>query len=219
VGGEVIGSVLVEHGSELTDQDAASLQESVSLAAPVLANLRNLASAERRALTDSLTGLSNKRAVTDTTKRMVAYALRTLSPLTALALDLDHFKELNDTYGHESGDVVLAAVGAVLTKTVRASDFVGRNGGEEFIVLLPDTDAASALVVADRIGSAISEIVVRNVARDITASIGIASIPDHARNGQSLIGSADRALYAAKANGRNRIEVAEPLPSEPILGA
>jgi diguanylate cyclase (GGDEF)-like protein len=218
VGGEVIGSVLVEHNDPLRGQDSTALQESVSQAAPVLANLRNLASAELRALTDSLTGLANKRAVQDTTKRMAAYASRTDSPLSAIALDLDHFKQINDGYGHDSGDAALAAVGIALMTMVRASDFVGRNGGEEFIVLLPDTDTDSAVVVAERIRQAIAEIIVHGVDREITVSIGIATIPDHAGDGDQLIRSADRALYAAKANGRNRIEISEPLTSEATVG-
>jgi diguanylate cyclase (GGDEF)-like protein len=209
VGGEVIGSVLVEHHNPPSEQDLAAFQESVSQAAPVLANLRNLASAEHRALTDSLTGLSNKGAVRDTTKRMAAYASRTVSPLSAIALDLDHFKQINDHYGHDAGDAALAAVGAVLIETVRASDFVGRNGGEEFIVLLPDTDTSSTLIVADRIRQAVAAISVPRVDREITVSLGIATIPDHAGSGEQLIRSADQALYAAKANGRNRVEIAE----------
>jgi GGDEF domain-containing protein/HAMP domain-containing protein len=101
VGGEVIGSVLVEHDEPLDSKQTGALQESVSQAAPVLANLRNLALAEFRAATDGLTGLPNKRAVIDTVKRMAAYASRSMAPLSAIALDLDHFKEINDTYGHD----------------------------------------------------------------------------------------------------------------------
>jgi diguanylate cyclase (GGDEF)-like protein len=208
VGGEVIGSVLIEHADRLREQDKTAVQESVSQAAPVLANLRNLASAELRALTDSLTGLANKRAVKDTTKRMAAYASRTVSPLSAIALDLDHFKQINDSYGHESGDAVLAAAGAALTNAVRASDFVGRNGGEEFLVLLPDTATESAVIVAERIRQAMTAISVPGVDREITVSIGIATLPEHAGDDDQLIRSADRALYAAKANGRNRIDIA-----------
>ena len=114
VGGEVIGSVLVGIGGTPTDSDRRRLDESVAQAAPVLANLRNLALAERRAATDALTGLPNKRAVDDSLKRMAAQASRTASPLSAIFLDLDHFKSINDTYGHDRGDEVLAAVGAVL---------------------------------------------------------------------------------------------------------
>ena len=208
VGGEVIGSVLVEHDEPMLEQQTVALRKSVSQAAPVLANLRNLSLAEFRASTDGLTGLPNKRAVKDTVKRMSAYASRTVTPLSAIMLDLDHFKQINDSFGHERGDDVLAAVGAVLADTVRASDFVGRNGGEEFIVVLPDTDAETAAVVAEKIRAAIAEIAIPGIDRDITASAGIATIPQHAGDGDQLVRSADRALYVAKTNGRNCTEIA-----------
>ncbi|MEA2196031.1 MAG: hypothetical protein QOJ25_82 [Solirubrobacteraceae bacterium] len=208
VGGEVIGSVLVEHDEPLREHDTAALRESVAQAAPVLANMRNLAVAEFRASTDSLTGLPNKRAVQDTVKRMAAHTSRTLAPLSAIVFDLDHFKKINDSFGHGRGDDVLAAVGAVLSEAVRTSDFVGRNGGEEFIVLLPDTDAERAAIAAEKIRAAIAQITVSGVERDITASLGIASIPEHAGDGDQLVRSADRALYVAKTNGRNRVEIA-----------
>jgi diguanylate cyclase (GGDEF)-like protein len=208
VGGEVIGSVLVQHDQPLDDASAATLAESVAQAAPVLANLRNLALAEFRASTDSLTGLPNKRAVQDTVKRMGAQASRSLSPLSAIVLDLDHFKQINDTFGHNQGDDILAAVGAVLADTVRRSDFVGRNGGEEFIVLLPDTDTRSAEAVAEKIRTSLTQIAITGVQREITASFGVATIPDHAGDGNQLVRSADRALYVAKTNGRNRTETA-----------
>ena len=142
VGGEVIGSVLVEHdrAAERTTRPrrCANRSRRPRPCSPTCATSRSPSSAPS---TDALTGLPNKRAVKDTVKRMSAHASRTLSPLSAIVLDLDHFKQINDTFGHGRGDDVLAAVGAVLAETVRASDFVGRNGGEEFIVLLPDTDA------------------------------------------------------------------------------
>ena len=104
-----------------TSAIAAHLREAVGQAAPVLANLRNLAIAQLRASTDALTGLPNQRAVQDTLKRMVAQATRTISPLAALLLDLDHFKQINDLYGHDRGDEVLAAVGVALRNVVRDS--------------------------------------------------------------------------------------------------
>jgi diguanylate cyclase (GGDEF)-like protein len=215
----VIGSVLVEHDGPLRARETTALQESVSQAAPVLANLRNLALAEFRAATDGLTGLPNKRAVTDSIKRLAAHASRTIAPLSAIALDLDHFKQINDTYGHARGDAVLAAVATVLASTARASDFIGRNGGEEFIVLLPNTDTENAILVAEKIRSAIAEITVAGVERDITASLGLATIPDHAGDGDQLARSADRALYVAKTNGRNRTETAAPSSPEEHLDA
>lgn len=211
VGGEVIGSVLVGHDMPLGEHETAALQESVSQAAPVLANLRNLALAEFRALTDGLTGLPNKRAVKDSVKRMAAQASRTLTPLSTIVIDLDHFKQINDSFGHDRGDDVLATVGAVLAETVRSSDFVGRNGGEEFIVLLPDTDTSQAAIVAEKVRAAIAAVTVSGVQREITASFGIATIPDHAPDGDQLVRAADRALYVAKTNGRNRCEITAAL--------
>ena len=206
VGGEVIGSVLVQHAQPLTADDSKRITDSVSQAAPVLANLRNLALAEFRANNDGLTGVPNKRALHDTLKRMVAQAARSISPLAAVMLDLDHFKQVNDVYGHEKGDEVLAAVGAVLRDTLRESDFVGRYGGEEFLILLPDTDRAGATVVAETIRAAVESIKVPGVERAITASLGIAVTPDDAGEPTMLIRNADQALFAAKAGGRNRVE-------------
>jgi len=139
---------------------------------------------------------------------MAAQASRSCAPLSAIALDLDHFKEINDTFGHGHGDDVLAAVGVALAGTVRATDFVGRNGGEEFVVLLPDTDTDTATIVAEKIRATIAAISVSGVEREITISQGIATIPRHAGDAVQLLRSADRALYAAKTNGRDRIELA-----------
>jgi diguanylate cyclase (GGDEF)-like protein len=208
VGGEVIGSVLIEHADALQEQQTASLRSSVSQAAPVLANLRSLSLAQFRASTDGLTGLPNKSAVTDTVKRMAAHTSRTFAPLSAIMFDLDHFKQINDSFGHGCGDDVLAAVGEVLPTVVRTSDFAGRNGGEEFIVLLPDTDTAATINVAEKIRSAIAKISVPGVDRPITVSLGVATMPQHAGDGDQLVRNADRALYLAKSNGRNRVETA-----------
>jgi diguanylate cyclase (GGDEF)-like protein len=212
VGGEVIGAALVQHPDVLSAREDSALRASVSQAAPTLANLRNLALAEIRAATDSLTGLPNTRSARDTLKRMVAQASRTISPLAALLLDLDHFKQINDSFGHERGDDVLAAVGATLGSMMRDSDFIARYGGEEFLILLPNTGHDEALLVADKIRGEIARIVVAGVNRDITASLGLAMIPDDAGDATTLLRYADRALYAAKAAGRNRVVAAQPAP-------
>jgi diguanylate cyclase (GGDEF)-like protein len=206
VGGEVIGSVLLQHSDPLGEDQTAALRDSVSQAAPILANLRDLTLAQVRASTDGLTALPNQRAVKDSVKRMVAQTSRTLAPLSAIMFDLDHFKQINDSYGHDRGDDVLAAVGALLAEAVRASDFVGRNGGEEFMVLLPDTGTEDALIVAEKIRAAIADLSITGVDRAITASLGVATIPHHAGDGDQLVRAADRALYLAKTNGRNRVE-------------
>jgi diguanylate cyclase (GGDEF)-like protein len=159
-----------------------------------------------RALTDGLTGLPNRRSIEDTLKRMSALASRTKSPLAAVLFDLDHFKQINDLFGHEKGDEVLAAVAVVIDGGVRASDFAGRHGGEEFILLLPDTDRASACIIADKLRKSIATIVVAGVSRPITASLGVAALPEDAGEPILLLRAADRALYLAKARGRNRVE-------------
>jgi len=209
ISGEVIGSMLVEHSRPLEASDLRLIHDSVGQATPTLANLRNLALAEARAATDALTGLPNRRAVQDTLKRMIAQSGRTLEPLAALVLDLDQFKAINDTYGHDRGDAVLCAVSDVLRRTLRSSDFVGRNGGEEFIALLPDTDAAGAMEAAEKLRAAVSRLSLPGIDRQVTTSIGAAVFPHAAADAQSLLRLADRALYAAKALGRDRAELAE----------
>jgi diguanylate cyclase (GGDEF)-like protein len=207
VSGEVIGSVLLAHGDPLSDEQSLRVRDSVTQAAPVLANLRNLGIAQLRAATDSLTGLPNARAVQDTLRLLVAQASRMLWPLGAVLLDLDHFKDINDTYGHGLGDEVLAGVGVALQSTVRESDFVGRYGGEEFIMLLPDADRETTLQVAERVRKAITGINVLEGDSAVTASFGVAVFPEDAPDAARLVRNADRAMYRAKANGRNRVEM------------
>jgi diguanylate cyclase (GGDEF)-like protein len=207
VSGEVIGSVLAEHEGDLVGNEARSMRDAVLQSAPILGNLRNLAIAQVRAATDSLTGLPNRRALDDTLKRMVAQTSRGLVPLAALMCDLDHFKEVNDRFGHGRGDDVLAAVGAALLHSLRAGDFAGRYGGEEFLILLPSTGTEGAVEAAERLRASVAQIRVPAVDRQISLSVGIAVIPDHAIDAQSLERAADRALYAAKKAGRNRYEV------------
>jgi diguanylate cyclase (GGDEF)-like protein len=208
VSGEVIGSVLVDSPKPLDEPAGERVREAVAQSAPVLANLRTLAAAETRAATDSLTGLANRRAVDETLARMVAQASRTKTPLAAVLMDLDHFKQVNDTYGHGAGDDLLAAMGEMLAATVRASDFVGRSGGEEFIALLPDTDREGARVAAEKLRAAVASVEVQAVPRVTTASLGVAVMPDDAGDADVLLRMADRALYAAKAKGRDRVELA-----------
>jgi diguanylate cyclase (GGDEF)-like protein len=220
VSGEVIGSVLTSQQQELDERHRRHLREAVGQAAPVLANLRNLAIAQLRASTDALTGLPNQRAVQDTLKRMVAQAARTISPLAALLLDLDHFKQVNDLHGHDRGDEVLAAVGVALRNVVRDSDFVGRYGGEEFLVLLPATDVDGAVQLGEALRHAIAGITLAGFDHPITASVGVALLPQDGGDAVTLFRSADRALYAAKRNGRNRLELASSVGAElPVMPA
>jgi diguanylate cyclase (GGDEF)-like protein len=206
VGGEVIGSVLVARERRPLDRlECRRVDTAVRAAAPVLANLRNLAIAETRAVTDALTGLANARAAAQDLERMVAFALRSETPLAAIMLDLDHFKRINDTFGHHIGDEVLAALGDVLRHSTRAGDFVARYGGEEFVILLQDTDTAAGVEMAERIREAIHRMHVPGLTGRVTASLGVASIPEHASDGDALLRAADRALYSAKNSGRNQV--------------
>jgi diguanylate cyclase (GGDEF)-like protein len=131
-----------------------------------------------------------------------------MAPLSLLMCDLDHFKSINDQFGHARGDAVLVAAGRALATSVRASDFVGRYGGEEFLVLLPETDAAAARVIAEKVRAAVAGARGPALERQVTMSIGLAEFPRHALDADSLQRAADQALYAAKENGRNRVEVA-----------
>ena len=221
VGGEVIGSVLVSHLRPLTQSERSRVDESVSQAAPVLANLRNLAVAEIRAATDGLTGLPNARSLRESLVRMVAQAARSELPLSAVLCDLDHFKQINDVYGHEKGDQALAAASAALRAALRESDLAGRYGGEEFLILLPDTPLDGAVVLAEKLRDEVALVAVPGVDRAITASFGVASFPADTPDGDMLIRMADRALYAAKSLGRNCVVTAAELlagPPEPKKG-
>jgi diguanylate cyclase (GGDEF)-like protein len=211
VGGEVIGSLLLLREGALKPVERDAVTGAVTQAAPVLANLRNLAIAEHRAATDPLTKLPNARSVQETLIRLVAQSQRSGSALSAVVIDLDRFKALNDRHGHQAGDEVLETVGATLRRGVRTSDFAGRWGGEEFVVLLPDTDHAGALQAAETLRASLDGVRVPAVAAHITASLGVATLPDHAADGATLIRAADRALYLAKAAGRNCVRAAAPV--------
>jgi diguanylate cyclase (GGDEF)-like protein len=204
VGGEVIGSVLITHDQALTEAGELCVRDTVTRAAPVLANLRNLAIAENRAATDALTGLPNRRSVDEALARMLALAGRTKTRLSIGLLDIDHFKQINDNYGHDRGDDVLAAFGALLRDEIRASDFSGRNGGEEFVVFLPDTGRAEAVSTAEKIRTSVHKLQIVGIDRPITASIGVATYPDDASSPDALMRAADSALYTAKNSGRDR---------------
>lgn len=164
-------------------------------------------------LTDPLSGCFNRRGFEQLATREVSRALRGGHPLSVLALDVDHFKRINDEYGHLTGDEVLREMGMLLRETARLGDVVARYGGEEFEILAPDTNHEGALILADRIQHAFRTrpFAAVGVERAVTISIGIAS--DIARNdqiAQVLIARADEALYVAKRNGRDRTELWHP---------
>jgi diguanylate cyclase (GGDEF)-like protein len=219
VGGEVIGSVLVETPHALEEDGRRRLNDAVAHAAPVLASMRNLRLAETRAATDALTGLANRRAAEETLRLMIASADRSASCCAVALFDLDHFKHVNDAYGHEKGDQLLAAVGALASSTVRASDFVARFGGEEFLLVLSNTDLDGALVAANKLRTAIGNLRIAGVPEKASASFGVALFPGDGATPEALLRGADRALYAAKSAGRNCVKALRTLdPAEEPTG-
>lgn len=160
--------------------------------------------------TDALTGLHNRRSILDLLEQELTRVRRKPAPLSVVILDLDHFKKVNDTWGHPMGDRVLQIAARVLRESVRESDHVGRYGGEEFMLILPDTRLADAMIVLERCRQQLIAADVLTDSQDrlqITASFGLVCQDKTLLASQQLIQHADEALYAAKANGRNRIEV------------
>ncbi|WP_454914679.1 diguanylate cyclase [Xanthobacter sediminis] len=161
------------------------------------------------AVTDELTGLCNRRRFFEEADRAFRIAVATVSDLSVLMLDLDHFKAINDGFGHAAGDIVLREVAQRCRAALRARDVVARMGGEEFAVLLPHTSVGGALQVAQNLISSISSapVDIGTLALDVRASVGVSFMMDGDRDIEAIIERADRALYSAKGNGRNRVVV------------
>jgi diguanylate cyclase (GGDEF)-like protein len=162
------------------------------------------------AYTDALTGLANRRAFFLQADAAFAIARRYQRPLALLMVDLDHFKQINDRYGHAAGDVVLARTAACLRQSLRDADLPARLGGEEFVVMLPETSLASAMAAAERIRETLAQASIEHDGQGIavTASIGVATLQSDSADIASILSAADQALYEAKARGRNRVVAA-----------
>ena len=161
-------------------------------------------------LHDPLTGLFNRRHMEEALAREVQLARRKQRSLSAIMLDIDHFKRFNDRFGHEAGDEVLRQIGGLLAGQVRETDIACRYGGEEFLLLLPESSLATAVERAETLRRAARELELLHQGRDlgrVTLSLGVAELPDHALTGDALVGAADSALYEAKAAGRDRVAV------------
>jgi diguanylate cyclase (GGDEF)-like protein len=179
-----------------------------------LSLMRELLHARRDASHDALTGLFNRRAAAERLALERARATRLYTPLSVLMLDIDHFKRINDRWGHAAGDRILLALADVLRHGLRASDLCVRHGGEEFLVILPGDSATQAFEGAERIRNEVAqlEVPLDGGIESITVSIGIATF-DGIESGGQLIARADAALYRAKQNGRNRSIAAEKVRS------
>ena len=160
-------------------------------------------------ITDPLTGRYNRRYIEDYLGRELELAIRTQDPLTILMIDLDHFKEYNDTYGHIAGDMALKLLGNILMETVRKTDVVARYGGEEWIICLSHTSSEGGAKIAEKLRKAVEKNVFTLKGQEtwITVSIGIATAPEDGTDYSAIVEAADTAMYLAKASGRNQIQV------------
>ena len=178
----------------------------VDLQKALLASNRRL---EELSKTDALTGIRNRRSLEQELQTRFEHARRYQRPMSVVMVDVDHFKTVNDRFGHPAGDTVLRCVARVLERATRQSDAVARFGGEEFVVILPETPLFEALQFAEKIRASVAaEAADLSCAPErVTVSLGVASIP-HSRfeTAEAMLNAADQALYRAKNNGRNRVE-------------
>ncbi|MBK8996911.1 MAG: diguanylate cyclase [Myxococcales bacterium] len=186
-----------------------TLEVLASHVAVSLANARMFKRLEEMATTDGLTGLFNKRALVEMATQKIKSSTRFKKPLSVLVCDLDHFKRVNDNYGHDVGDIVIRGFGDVLRRTKRDTDMVARFGGEEFVVVCEETDAEGAALLAERIRSEIEAATFHSTEGPlkVTCSVGVATFPAAGRDWDALFKATDEALYASKRGGRNRVTV------------
>ena len=184
-----------------------TLQALANQLAVALANARAVRQREEMATTDGLTGCLNKRALLAQMEQKLMAAQRFGRKLSLIVADLDHFKAVNDTYGHATGDRVLKEIGGVLRRVKRETDLVARFGGEEFCMLCEETDARGARLLAERVREELekAELVTELGTLKVTASLGVATFPDHASTAADLFVQGDKALYEAKNRGRNQV--------------
>lgn len=212
--GRPVGAVVAERGGTLgaliSLSQVNALEEFAAHGSLALRSAWLLAEVERLARVDDLTGLPNRRTLEDTLEREVARAERSREPLSVVMLDIDHFKRLNDTYGHPLGDEVLRLIGQVLANSVRQVDLPARYGGEEFVLVLPDCPAREAARIAEQVRRTIET---RSDGLAVTASAGVATMPANARTPAELVQAADEAMYQAKRAGRDRVSISARQPS------
>jgi diguanylate cyclase (GGDEF)-like protein len=219
-GPEYLGAIsIARHGEPFTREEEELLEYLAGQAVVSIENASLHETVERQAVTDELTGLANVRAFTSILDRELERSRRFETPLGLLMMDIDDFKLVNDTYGHQQGDEVLAQVAGVLRDHSRELDTAARYGGEEMAVVLPQTGVEGAEMLAERIREAVEALRVPQVrgggVLGVTASFGVASVPDAAVDRAGLIAAADAALYRAKRGGKNRVERALTLMPEP----
>ncbi len=194
---------------EFLRQLTLTLTKQLSLS---LANIDLRDTLHRQSIRDPLTGLLNRRYMEEALTKEVSRAKRHKLPLTVIMVDIDHFKKINDTYGHDAGDAVLQALGRLLANHCRKEDIVCRYGGEEFIIIMPGAFLKDAVQRAEKLRTLVENefrvLYDEQVLRNITISLGVAAMPEHGSTGEAVVRAADAALYHAKSEGRNRVAVA-----------
>ncbi|MBU4312838.1 MAG: diguanylate cyclase [Candidatus Omnitrophica bacterium] len=204
---ELINNVLVDTMIELSESYHRELNEKIDSYVDQIENI-NL-KLKDRSIKDELTGCYNHRYFQDILTSEISRAVRYNRPLSIIMFDIDHFKKINDKYGHTFGDKVLKGIGDILKKTVRGSDMVFRYGGEEFCVILPETDKERAFIGAERIRKKISTSAfrIKNKVLKVTVSGGINGFVGKEITKETFIDNADKVLYQAKNAGRNRVAI------------
>ncbi|HHS5393969.1 TPA: diguanylate cyclase, partial [Legionella pneumophila] len=205
---DIYGLLYLEIDLKFDENQRLLITAFAELTALALANVRLRENLRYQSIRDPLTGLYNRRYLEDFLFKQLHQAERTKASFAILMLDLDHFKKINDSFGHDAGDLVLKEIGQILNSDIRLGDIAARYGGEEFVLLLYDIDAQAAKMKAENLRSAISNLQVKYGAQpvgQITASIGISIYPDDAKSPAELVEAADKALYQAKNKGRNKV--------------
>jgi len=210
--GHLVGLISMDEpldGALPTEDDCRALEYFAQQCAMAIDESRRLQAALEEAITDELTGLANRRGLLERAPRMVEHARRSSSQLTALFVDIDNFKDINDSFGHAFGDEVIAAVGSAISKRLRRGDLVARFGGEEFVALLPDTPIEEGVALAEQVRQivATSELVPMHPPLRVRVSVGVAGLGP-GQDTRNLLAAADSALYRAKRTGRDRVCVA-----------
>ncbi|MDO8141075.1 MAG: diguanylate cyclase [Candidatus Brocadiales bacterium] len=212
VGGNVTGVVVMikKDTGRWNDDTYRLLTAYVGIVSSAIYRVRLIEVNKQASITDALTGIHNRRFFDEMVRKQIALAKRDNEPLSLLIADLDHFKKVNDTYGHITGDIVLQQIATIMKTSIRSSDILARYGGEEFVITMPSTGLTGALEKADKIRHHIESLDFNNVAGGqslkMTLSMGVASLPEHGIEFVTLLNAADSALYKAKKGGRNRVE-------------
>ena len=212
--GELMGMLHLENRdsgarAENVMEQARTLAEHLALS---LSNIKLRETLRSQSIRDPLTGLFNRRYMEESLQRDLHRAIRARLPMGMIMMDIDHFKECNDTYGHDAGDAVLRGLGALLQSQVRGADIACRFGGEEFVLILQDAALEVTIRRAEEIRRAVKALTIEYLSRIlgmISVSLGVAVFPLHSDSAEGLLRKADKALYKAKHNGRDRVEVVD----------